>query len=302
MRQILQFLTFSFLLFIVPCSSFAGNDKLLHEKTFPTPKDQLLKVEVPGADVLVSGWDKEEVNIKTYGDRKAEEKFDFSYEKTSYGVLIKIKKRGGFLSSMFNWHSYSLKLEIKVPKKYNTDLNTSGGDINLTEISGDLKANTSGGEIKVIASSGKLGSSTSGGDIYVDNFYGPMKVSTSGGDVTVKNITGDVNASTSGGNMKLSVKNGKVSAGTTGGDVKMSYDGENKGINLSSTGGDIELVLPSDFKARVYLSTTGGDVMCDFPTSKTYKIKSSRFDAELNGGGPDVKCTTTGGDVTIKKK
>ncbi len=280
--------------------SYADEKNLLHEKNFPVAGGEKLKVEAPGADVYVASWDKNEVAIRTYGREALLEKLEFKYEKTEYGVLVSIKRKGDWISNAFDWGSNSLRIEVKAPKNFNTDLSTSGGDIAIVSLNGNLKMATSGGDIKVKDSYGELKGSTSGGDIDISGFEGPLKVSTSGGDIKVSSKNGEVNVSTSGGDIDLKVENGEITASSSGGDVGLTYKGENKGMNLTSTGGDIRLMVPQDFKADVHLTTAGGNIDCNLSMSKIQKTSKMKLDAELNGGGSRVKCTTTAGDIVIK--
>ncbi len=96
---------------------------------------------------------------------------------------------------------------------------------------------------------------------------------------------------------------GSLEAKTSGGDIELDYRGENYGGYLSTSGGDIDIVLESDFTADVEFKTSGGDIEVDFPNASIEgKIKSSRFTGKFNGGGNDFGAKTSGGDITVRTK
>lgn len=253
-------------------------------------------------DVIINTWDKNEVYVKILASERAIDKMEFSAERTSSGVRVVVKKRGSFMSRMFDWGGQDIRLEIGVPRSFNTDVSTSGGDIKLKAVNGELKLRTSGGDVDIFSCAGDMKISTSGGDIKVNGFKGASTASTSGGDINIDDTHGDLSVSTSGGDIAINSNDGKIKASTSGGDIRLNYNGVNKGINLASTGGDIMVTVPADTKAYVKLTSTGGDIDCSLNISKSVKISSSRFEAEVNGGGEEIRCSSTGGDVSVKAR
>jgi hypothetical protein len=57
----------------------------------------------------------------------------------------------------------------------------------------------------------------------------------------------------------------------------------------------------SDFSAEANLRTSGGDISVDLPKTRTSRVRSGRYEGEINGGGNLLECRTTGGDITIKE-
>lgn len=274
---------------------------LLHEKTFATNPGKLLKIEAQNGSVKIETWDKSEVYIKVLGNKKAKEKLEFKFEEEDWGVYISSKRKDGFWS--FNWgNSPRVRFEIMVPKSYNAKVSTSGGNIGVKNLTGNIEGKTSGGDLKLYDNVGKTNASTSGGDIIVKNSKGNTKATTSGGDISIIDFNGDLEVGTSGGDIEMKGGNAKIDASTSGGDVKLDYWGENLGIDLSTSGGDITVYLPADFNAKANLKTSGGDISCELTTNNVVKISSSRFEADLNKGGKNLICRTSGGDIEVKRK
>jgi Putative adhesin len=237
--------------------------QLIQEKTFKISPGKNLLVDITSGDVKVTHWDKAEVSVKILGNENAMEKMDFTLE----GNENQIKVIGEKKSSISSWFSSTnVNVEIKVPTQFNLDINTAGGDIKCGGIKGKAELNTSGGDIWADKFSGNLISSTSGGDIFLFCF------------------------------------DASIEAETSGGDIKLEYAGENRGINLSTSGGDIDIKLPKDYSTSIELSTSGGDVSCSLNMSNVKKSSGSRLIADLNGGGEKLLAQTSGGDITVTEK
>jgi DUF4097 and DUF4098 domain-containing protein YvlB len=279
---------------------FADDLKVLHEKSFPIQAGKTLKVDVSTGDIKVTSWEKEEVYVKISGNKKAEEKVNFSFSSDDEGVSVYGKREGGF----WGWFSGNirLKLEIFVPSNFNIKMKTSGGDMYLSKIVGDIKLSTSGGDLNIKESEGNMHVTTSGGDITLNSVKGKFQLTTSGGDIKAVKFEGSFKGSTSGGDIELKSSYSKIEASTSGGDIKLEYTGDNQGIQLSTSGGDIDVYVPSDFNAKADLKTSGGDISCNLPTNNVVKISSSKYEADLNNGGNVLICKTSGGDIKVKKR
>lgn len=281
-------------------SEYNGDLETIHEKTFSIQPGKDLKVEASSGDVTVTTWNKNEVYIKILGNEKAKEKVDFSFKNNEEEVSVITKREGSF----FNWFSSGIRIrfEIKVPVEFNTNVNTSGGDIMIGEIRGNNRLRTSGGDVWVKNTDGILKVATSGGEINLNSNSGELDVSTSGGDIKARDFKGDLSASTSGGDIYLRGSDSKIYAETSGGDINLDYSGVNKGINLETSGGDIQIKLPSDFNASAYMYTSGGDIECDLTANNAKRISSTRFEADLNNGGAKLVAKTSGGDISVIKQ
>lgn len=248
--------------FIVASAASKDGKKVIKEKSFQISEGKKVKVIVDGGDVEFTPWDKPEVYVKIIGNDKAAEKYEFNFDQSSDEITVKAERK-----SEWNWFSnLSLKIEVKVPARFNIYTSTSGGDIKVGGVNGGIYLETSGGDIW--------------GDRFQGNFY----------------------ASTSGGDINLYCSNAKIDASTSGGNIKVEYTGENQGIELSTSGGDIDVMVPADFNAKVDLSTSGGDVDCNLTLNDVKELDETEIRANINNGGKPLNASTSGGDVTVYKK
>jgi hypothetical protein len=229
--------------------------------------------------------------------------------------------------------SLSISFKIFVTKNVSGQLTTSGGNIELRNLSGDqnvttsggniavenikgkLKGVTSGGNIKVkeandevdLATSGgnieasdcggmvKLG--TSGGNISLEKMNGNISASTSGGDVHANDVKGDLSASTSGGNVVLTKLMCNVTAGTSGGDVKVEMTEPAKFIKLSNSGGRIDLQLPAGKGYEFDLH--GEKIKTDGLVNFSGSIEEDRLKGSMNGGGTKVSANAGSSRINV---
>lgn len=161
------------------------------------------------------------------------------------------------------WHKgISAEFILNIPKQYNINVDTSGGSISIEDLIGNIEANTSGGSINV-------------GEI-----IGDVELDTSGGSITTDRIEGEINAHTSGGSINVIIEKQPK-----------------KDAKLSTSGGSITAKLKSDIQMYLNASTSGGRVSTDFDIDG--RIKDASIRGEINGGGPKLTLSTSGGSVRI---
>ena len=282
MGKNIKSLFFILILLIAYINIFGEDLKVIEEKTFQISPGKDLSVKTSSGGVSISSWDKNEVYIKILGNKKAEDKMKFDFYNDENKVEMTAKRKHG----LFDWFSSGIKLhyEIKVPVKFNVKVETSGGGVYATNISGNLNVSTSGGSIKF------------------ENVNGTFDMSTSGGSITAINFQGNLDAATSGGSLNLIGKDSKIKATTSGGGISLDYEGMNKGIYLSTSGGGISIKLPDDFNASAKMYTSGGGISCDLTANNAKRISSTEFVADLNKGGDPLYAETSGGSITVMRK
>lgn len=179
----------------------------------------------------------------------------------------------------------SLFYNIKVPKVFNIFVRSFGGDIDLSELEGELNVKTGGGDIALAGTSGRITIKTAGGDIDVFKAQGRIDLVTSGGDIEGRKIEGNIIVKTGGGDIELVSIKGKLVTETGGGDIELSaFDGEK--LKARTGGGDIEL---DHIIAEVNLMTGGGDI----------EVRNLVGNLEVASGGGDIELRVTAGDIVL---
>jgi DUF4097 and DUF4098 domain-containing protein YvlB len=156
---------------------------------------------------------------------------------------------------------------------------TGGGSIDIGAAGGDVNVHTGGGSIKVVAAKGKINAESGGGSVIVVSGLQGAILETGGGNIQVERCTGRLKASTGGGSIDAGDIAGPAEFETGGGSIRLASA---KGpVRAETGGGSIELNgVPS---AR---ATTGaGGIIAKF-----IDAAGDRTDSELE---------TSAGDITV---
>src|SRR5271166_4190340 len=186
--------------------------------------------------------------------------------------------------SWLDWLNYSsmhVRFTIAVPRDYPMELKTSGGSLDVRSLSASVKGKTAGGSITIRDVTGQIDAHTSGGNIDAERINGPTQLGTSGGSIDINDARGDLDVHTSGGSVRAEVR-------------------INRGVDLSTSGGSITLLLSEDAGASIDAKTSGGRVESELPLSNTELAERSHLRGAINGGGEPVVLRTSGGSIDVE--
>lgn len=201
--------------------------------------------------------------------------------------------------------------EITVPQEFNlkldnrggrisvkgvhgeSDISTSGGDIELRQMAGEVRLRTSGGALLLKDIRGDISGRTSGGDIELESMEGKVSLRTSGGNISVDGSKSELELRTSGGNVRLQNVDGSVDAATSGGEIRVSQC--RAVAELSTSGGDIVL---EDVLAKMTAHTSGGDIR-GRQIDAALEVSTSGGDIRLENLRAPAKARTSGGDIAV---
>jgi len=275
-----------------------GKDTKTYSEKFEVSDGGTLRLDTDVGDVKVTGGDGSavEVVVTVEGDIDDIEDYTVKFKETNEGVEVRGRYRdhnGWHL----DWGDFRARYVVTVPRSFNLKMETSGGDMTISDVRGTVRGSTSGGDLKITDISGEIHMETSGGNIRLKNISGKIVTETSGGDIHGSDITGTLGVETSGGNIDLRRVRAEAHASTSGGDVRLEML-ENQGVDASTSGGNIVIVFPESTGADIFAETTAGRVRCDFAIRGTMDDGSLR--GEINGGGKRVRAETSGGDIAIR--
>jgi DUF4097 and DUF4098 domain-containing protein YvlB len=268
-------------LLLLAAGTAAAADKTF-DRTFTVSPGGTLIVEADGASIKVSGADTNQVTVHMSVTSTEKDLADMKLDAAQNGNEVSVTMRRGKSGKWFNWGwRGESSIVVTVPRRFEISARTGGGTIDLKDIVGSVKLNTSGG------------------DVSARNVNGTVRLRTSGGQITADNVRGDVDANTSGGDVRLLNIDGSIKGHTSGGSVRASLQGANRGISASTSGGDVELILPRNTTGNVSASTSGGNVTTDLPITTTV-VKEGRLEGTLNGGGQSIEARTSGGNIRLR--
>ena len=158
------------------------------------------------------------------------------------------------------------------------EIRTGGGDIQVGSVAGPLRCYSGGGVIRVQNGGSECWLETAGGEIFLHDSDGPVHASTAGGNIRIERSAGAVFARTAGGLIQVQQSGGLVTAESSGGAIQVSAA---NGVRCDSAGGAIRL---RNVAGALRASTSAGSIL-----------------AELANGTrmEDSSLSTNAGDVTV---
>jgi hypothetical protein len=281
--------TVSIILFVVCTLGLAQKKESevtgVKSKTFTVTKGGMLEVSVGVGDIRITPKDQNEVSVEASGiDEDELDRLKMSQSGNTVRVIFRPRDRG--------WSHSDVEFDISVPKEFDTDVRTSGGNIEILDyIKGRIKGSTSGGDIKLASVGGTVDMSTSGGNVRAGDVQGDGELRTSGGDITIGNVNGELDISTSGGNIDVKNVGKSLHASTSGGDISIGDVGGE--ANVSTSGGNIEMGKVS---GKASMHTSGGDVGLR-GASGSVKASTSGGDMRLENVSGSIDASTSGGEI-----
>ncbi|MBF8296832.1 MAG: hypothetical protein HW389_3377 [Bacteroidetes bacterium] len=143
------------------------------------------------------------------------------------------------------------------------------------------------------------------------------------GNIEVENVNGDLEINNTNGSVRLTGISGSAVAHALNEDLTATFVklDPQKQLSFSSLNGKIDVTLPSDVKANVYMKSDQGEIYSDFDlkiltenispsvTKEENKGKKGKFRvsvekamrASINGGGQEIQFTNFNGDIYIRK-
>jgi hypothetical protein len=265
----------------------------------------LINLKAEGATIDVRGDADDQVRVEiTRGDDDAAEiEADYAIEFVQDGdaITATVERRSAF-GGWGNWGRRSLAIEVHLPARYDVDLTTSGGRIDVESLAGTIDARTSGGGLRFESVDGPITGRTSGGAISLTGTTGDADLRTSGGKITIGTVQGTIDAHTSGGGISIDSAGGAVNAKTSGGSITAAFAGQpDADCRLFTSGGSINVSVDPEVALTLEAKTSGSRIRTDLPITVSGELSKTRLEGDLNGGGPLLFLRTSGGSIHLNE-
>lgn len=273
--------SFVILMSLLPAAG-EGQDSGLH-RTLKVGPGGDLRVSLAEGNVRVSGWDRNEVAVRVNG---ASDEESGCLDVSQQGNTVRVSIGGGCDFS---------ELEISVPSKFNIDIRTASGDIEVNgPLTGSIRGSTSGGGIQLGNLGGRVEMQTAGGDISAGDIQGDADLATQGGNVSVGKVSGTTEITSSGGDISVSGSGGRLKVHTSGGNITIGNVGAT--ADVETTGGDVEV---GDVAGNVTIATAGGNIALR-SSHGTTSASTAGGDIRLESVIGSVNAETAGGNVVAR--
>lgn len=276
------------------------------EERAAMPAGGRLTVANLAGEVVITGWDKNEVWLKgRLGDRVERVEFSVSGDEAIIELVYQDQDKYHWErdkdSDRKHWRGrgnhddYDSDLEIFVPSSTSIEAETVSADIEVAAIDGEQSLSTVSGDIDTVFASKRIELTAISGDIDAIGTDGDhsVVVSTVSGDVNVQNIIGVVRGSAVSGDLTITGPaigraELKIVSGSLDLDAKLTSDSQ---VRMESVSGDIRLRLAEPVSARFDMQTFSGDI------DEFYGNRAER--TSRYSPGERLRFTQGGGDATV---
>ncbi|HKS68162.1 MAG TPA: DUF4097 family beta strand repeat-containing protein [Candidatus Acidoferrales bacterium] len=184
-------------------------------------------------------------------------------------------------------------MTLNVPKNYNVDVSTGGGNIETDDVNGRVALYTAGGNI----SAGNIGGparlvTESGGHISVRNVAGDLIADTGGGHITTGIVSGSATLRTAGGHIHADSIQGVAHLVTGGGNITLQRSGTE--LTAQTSGGEI---VVGEAAGLVRAKTGGGGIRVVRLSGPT-DLQTTGGSIYLTQVDGSVKATASAGGIT----
>lgn len=191
----------------------------------------------------------------------------------------------------------SIDFDVQVPAQTAlVKLETEGGAVTATNLSGRVEANTGGGAIQLDQITGLVVAASGGGNIEIGKVGSDVQASTGGGNIRLISAAGHVNAKSGGGNLNIGWAK-VMTLSTGGGSINVNKcDGQMK---AETAGGNIDI---KDIAGSAQIETGGGSIHFG-PIKGGVRAETAAggIIARLAPGGEftDSRLETSVGDIVV---
>jgi len=302
-------LTLSFLLTILLLSTAHATSTNTQDEPYRIESFELetpgeLNVNTSGGHITVEGSSTNSVRVEMYVRKNGRnylpedtnlDDWTINISQSGNAVTAEAKRRGSGWK-LFGNDNFSISFVVYTPEEMSTNLNTSGGHIEMKGLVGNQEISTSGGHLDLNNLQGKIEARTSGGHIDLADLEGDIEVRTSGGHIDVKNAVGKLAVKTSGGHIDLQNVNGSVEAKTSGGNISADLKSIDQFADLRTSGGNVRIAVPANIKLDLNLR---GSYVNTRLENFSGEVDRNEVEGKLNGGGPMLSARTSGGTVSL---
>jgi hypothetical protein len=140
---------------------------------------------------------------------------------------------------------------------------------------------------------------TTNGSVEVAGTEGQARLRSTNGSLRATGTHGNLDLETTNGRIEVRQAVGGVRGETTNGRVEVELTRVEDRIALESTNGSLTVRVPSTLRATLDAGTTNGHVRSDLPVAGSSGTSRHHLRGTINGGGPEMRLSTTNGSIQI---
>ena len=231
------------------------------------------------------------------------------------GSRVEIGSRSGGLEARAD-------LTVAVPAGKELHLHLAAGDVNVTNVNGDITVDVGAADVTTSGTKGSLTLDTGSGETSVTDAEGDLNVDSGSGSVTLSGIRGDrLSVDAGSGRMRADNINtrriemdlgsgGATLKNVTATDLKLDCGSGSTEIDLvsdirlldiDSGSGGVTIWIPASLGAKVDIDAGSGGIDLGIPVSVT-RWESDRVIGTIGDGNGSIRIDAGSGGVRLKKR
>ena len=281
----------------------SGAEEVMIDETFNVREGATLIADVTHADFRIVTGSGSEARVEVIIDsRRRMDRAKEVFEDMNWRVMQEDGDIVILADEIRRWNNVNLDIDVVVhiPARFNLDMESSHGDIELGNIEGEVSIVTSHGDVEMAdATSNRIWVKSSHGDIEGGMLRaGVVELQTSHADIEFASIeSSEFNATTSHADVEIGKLYGATRIRTSHGDVNVELaDGE--GADIETQHGDVDVYMAS--KVGMDLDLRGGDVNVGRSLDLDGRVSEDEARGEVNGGGALLRVRTTHGEISVR--
>ncbi|MEE8524235.1 MAG: DUF4097 family beta strand repeat-containing protein [Thermoanaerobaculia bacterium] len=265
------------------------------ERTVAAQADGTVKIENISGSVVVTGWDRDQVEITGTLGRDVEE---LQVDTSGGGVAIRVE-----LPRRSHGGGTSAHLAVKVPRHSDLEVETVSAEITVEDVDGDLETESVSGSVRI---DGRPRT------VDVETVSGNVEIGAEAAEISVESVSGQVQIRGAAGRLEVESVSGRVEvtgenllradiesvSGTIDVDVSLAAGGD---LDVSSHSGTIELRLPASTSARFEVTTFSGRIDNELgPPARKVSRYTPQKELEFTLGGGDGRINVESFSANVK--
>lgn len=293
--RITAMFAFLYLCSLIASAAGPSNDQEPTQLEGTAPRARALHVKIEGGSIRLESYSGDQITYQIHHSDSS------AVHATAQGLPL--YKIATYRQGVTSWLVASpndgqsgirpIELIVRVPREVQSvRLETSGGDVSVHDVTGQVAVQTGGGHIR-IDDVDVISAETGGQDIDVGTVEGDGRFRTGGGTISVRYIKGNLDAFTGGGGISLQtgLRNAVLESGA--GDIHVTFCGGQ--LKVRNGGGNLVL---GDVGGPADIRTEGGNLR--LRSAKGFvRAHTTAGTIELDGI-PSTDASTEVGAITAK--
>lgn len=300
------------------------------ERTIDFAYGGTISVTADEGDIIIRGWDKEEVHLKitkhayARSEREAEyilDRIEIRIQESKDRLIIReehfdSRHRFNFFDVFERdfwregrWRSAVVDYELMVPRRIEMNLESDEGDVDVNNTEGPMSIEVDEGDVVLESvSSDDLEIRVDEGFVDVNDVEGTSrsywKMETDEGTIRIENaVVSEMDIGTDEGEIiaeNIEVEEFWLSADE--GDIEIDFlPAEDGDYRIQTDEGDVDVILPEDANLGVRIRSEEGRIDSDFDLSIRRHNDSETMEGVIGRKEGSLRATTDDGDIIIRR-